>query len=123
MKNRQSGASLIKIMLILSILGFIAMVAGRVVPGYYEYSILTDLADRVVGEYAVLDMQTVKKRINFELHRTHINIDDETFIVIKSDSGYRVYIDYQIDMEFSIGGKPLVLEGYEILTFKYEAES
>ena len=123
MKDRQSGASLIKVMIILSFIGLSLTVAGRVIPGVYEYFLLRDLADRVAGEYAALELQGVKSRVQFELHRSNINIDEETFIVVPSGRGYRVYVDYRISMEFEFGGYPVVLDGYEMLTLTYETES
>ncbi|MBF0445007.1 MAG: hypothetical protein HQL68_05415 [Magnetococcales bacterium] len=123
MKNRQAGGSLIKLMLILLLLGAAVTVALRVVPGIYNYYILTDLADRVVGDYAKLDLTEVNKRVKFELHRTRIMIDDETFVINQTELGYRVYVDYLIPMDFMLGSYELVLDGHENLTLRYEAES
>ncbi|MBF0193651.1 MAG: hypothetical protein HQL71_03795 [Magnetococcales bacterium] len=123
MKNRQAGGSLIKLMLIITLFGAVVTVALRVVPGVYNYYILKDLADRVVGDYAQLDLAEVNKRVKFELHRTHINIDNETFEIIQTGQGFRVYIDYQIPMDFMLGSYEIVLDGYEYLTLSYEAES
>jgi hypothetical protein len=123
MKNSQSGGSSVKVMLFFLFLGVFIIVAGRIVPGTYNYYVLRDLADRVVGEYAALNLATVNKRVQFELHRTHIKTDDETFVIIKSDRGYRVYVDYPISMEFEIGEYNLSMEGYEYFSITYEAES
>jgi hypothetical protein len=123
MNSRQSGASLMKVMIVLAFLGGVLTVAGRVVPGVYEYFVLRDLADRVVGEYATLNLYTVKSRVQFEMDRSQIDVDDETFVVIKSGRGYRVYVDYQISMEFEFKEYILAWKGYETLTLTYEAES
>jgi hypothetical protein len=123
MKSSQFGGSLLKVMIIFFLLGAFITVAGRVVPGVYNYFILRDLADRVVGEYAVLKLEMVKKRVDFEIHRSRMDVDDETFVIIRSGRGYRVYVDYQISMEFEVGDYPLALEGYEVLTLTYETES
>jgi hypothetical protein len=123
MNSRQSGSSLIKVMLILSTMGILMTVAGRVVPGAYEYYLLRDLADRVVGEYAALELNAVNSRVQCEMHRSHIDVDDKSFLVTRTGRGYRVAIDYRISMEFEIRGYPLVLEDYEMLILTYEAES
>ena len=123
MDSRQSGGAMVKVLLILAFLGCFLTVAGRVVHGVYEYFILRDLADRVVGEYATLELDAVKERVTFELHRSRMDIDDQTFVVVQSGRGYRVYVDYQISMEFEIGDFPISLDGYETLTLTYEVES
>ncbi|MBF0379480.1 MAG: hypothetical protein HQL69_00580 [Magnetococcales bacterium] len=123
MNNRQAGGSLIKTMLFLTMLLAIVSVSLRVVPGVYNYYILKDLADRVVGEYAQLDLTEVNRRVAFELHRTHLDIDDETFVINQTEHGYRVFVDYLIPMDFMLGPYELVWEGHEYLTLSYDAES
>ncbi|MBF0453560.1 MAG: hypothetical protein HQL72_01940 [Magnetococcales bacterium] len=122
-RGGQSGSSLLKVMIILTLLGGFLTVAGRVVPGVYNYFLLRDLADRVVGEYATLSLDNVKSRIQFEMTRSQIDVDDETFVVVRSGRGYRVYVDYQISLVFEFKETPLFLKGYETVTLTYETES
>jgi hypothetical protein len=123
MKNQQFGGSNLKMMIVLLVLGAFFTVTFRVVPGLYNYYILRDLADRVVVDFVDLDLPTVKKRIVFELDRNHIDADEETFVVIKSGRGYRVYVDYLISMEFMLGEYLISMDGYEDFSLTYEAES
>ncbi|MBF0359197.1 MAG: hypothetical protein HQL70_11375 [Magnetococcales bacterium] len=123
MTSRQFGGSNLKMMIVLLAFGAFFTVTFRVVPGLYNYYILRDLADRVVVDYVDLDLPTIKKRIDFELDRNHIDADDETFVVIKSGLGYRVYVDYQISMEFMLGEYLISMDGYENFSLTYETES
>ncbi len=123
MKQGQAGLSAIKLMVIITLLWVFGTVAGRIVPGVYDFFLLRDLADRVVGEYAALKMDAVNKRVQFELRRTRITVDDQTFVIIRSDRGYRVYVDYPISLEFDLPGYNLSVEGYEYFSLTYEAES
>ena len=50
----QSGFSLGKVIFVIAVLGAILSMAGNLIPDVYDFYILRDMADRVVGEYKSL---------------------------------------------------------------------
>lgn len=123
MVNRQFGGTFLRIIVVFSVLGLFLTLAGRLIPSLYDYYLLRDLADRVVREYAGLEKEKIHTRVLFELQRSHIDIDDETFVVIKTVNGYRVRVDYPLDMVFEVGGYTLAWDGFEVIYLTYETES
>jgi hypothetical protein len=123
--SRQRGFISIKLALILFTIGIGIMVVLKVVPAYYEFNILKDLANRIVTEYpGQKRIQDVELLVMFELRRNNITLPgDDAFEVTETAKGFRVVIDYQIPLDFSVFGQPIVIEKYKELDFFYEVES
>lgn len=123
MRQGERGAGFIKVLMIVAIIGALFSMGSTVVPRLYDYYLLRDLADRVVDDFSNLNMIEVKKRVKFELDRSRINIDGQSFIILPVTGGYRVTIDYRIPMEWQFGQESFSLSGYEEWAFSYEVES
>lgn len=120
----ESGFVSIKTILIVAIIGMALSLAAKAGPAYYEFTLLKDLADQVVTEHAKKKIRKVKFLIQFEMDRNNIDLPyDDAFEITKTPDGYRVIIDYQIPLDFSIGGQAFTIERFKELDFFYEVES
>lgn len=119
-RSGEAGFAFLKLIMIIAAVGGVLTVAGRIAPGVYDYYVLRDLADRVVVEYAKLPPNQVRQRVEFELDRSHIKWDEDVFFVAQTAGGYRVTVNYKIPLNFTIGGKEVVLKGYDELILTYE---
>lgn len=117
----QGGFISLKLMIIIFLVGFSLMLMARVGPGYYDYYVLRDLADRVVEEYATLPPSEVERRVSFELGRSRIQREEDTINFKQTKRGYKVVVNYHIPLDFEFAGRPFKLEGYEEWLLTYEA--
>lgn len=121
--GRQGGWGMIKMIVYIAAFAFAATVGLTVVPAWYDYQILKDLADRVVNEYQELPPAEVQKRVNYEIYRSRMELDEDTFVFRRSGKGYKVNVHYRVHVTLPI----TMPEGddMEMLKFewKYEAGS
>lgn len=122
-KAGQEGVSFVKVMLIVAVFGAFFSLATSVLPGVYEYYVLRELADRVVGEYADLPIKEIRRRVVYEADRSRIVLDEDTFKLITTRNGLRVNIAYRIPLGLTYGDKTFTIEGYEELLLTYQTES
>lgn len=120
-RQREAGSFLFKVVVIFALMGVGMTLATRIGPGVYQYFLLRELADRVVNDYAKLPIHEVKRRVEYEMHRSKLSSDD--FSMIKTTQGYRVEVDFRIPLVFMLGEKEIAVEGHEewILTYKVES--
>ncbi|MBF0189089.1 MAG: hypothetical protein HQL50_14295 [Magnetococcales bacterium] len=122
-RRSERGMGTIALLLVIMIVVSALMVAGKVIPAYYEFTILRDLADRVVNEYNNLERSEVERRIRYEFNRSKIEIEPEDFEITETASGYSVFVYYLVPMEFEIAEHTIPLGNLEELEWTYEVES
>ncbi len=135
----QGGFSMGKVIFVIAVVGALLSMAGSLIPDVYDFYVLRDMADRVVGEYKGLSKKEVRKRVTFELDRSRIrSLKDKDifakrprkpqpgqklFLVKPTRKGYQVEIDYRVPLALEVGGKKFTIEGYEELELTYKVES
>ncbi|MBF0295618.1 MAG: hypothetical protein HQL96_10565 [Magnetococcales bacterium] len=117
----EAGNFLLKVIVIFAVLGLGMSVATNAGPKMYDYFLLRDLANRVVGEYAKLPIEEVRRRIDYELHRSRLSRDDLT--LTKTPKGYRVEVDVRIPIMLPMGDREFRIPGHEELILTYRADS
>lgn len=120
---REGGFSMGKVMFVIAVVGALLSAMGSLVPSLYDFYLLRDVADRVVGEYKTLSKKEVMKRVDFELDRSRIKLPEDTLVIKPTRKGYQVTIDYRIPLALELGGKKYTVEGYEELVMEYQVES
>ncbi|MBF0368520.1 MAG: hypothetical protein HQL52_03590 [Magnetococcales bacterium] len=124
-RDPQAGMISLKTLVILVVIVWIVMVGGTLVPAAYEYHILRELADRVAGDYSDLTDKEVRQRIEYELNRSRMKLDEGTFVYkkLRRNQGYKVNIDFRVDMHFNVAGFVIPMGQYEELQWTYEVET
>ncbi|MEO5346105.1 MAG: hypothetical protein H7834_06975 [Magnetococcus sp. YQC-9] len=122
-RNRRRGGgglwlSLLVFCLLLIVGTALVMGIGTAV---YDHFLMRDLANRVVKEYAALPLDEVKRRVRFEIDRSHL--PEEAFNVTKTLSGYRVEVAQTIPLSLVIGGAQFIVPGYGAWTWTYRIET
>lgn len=113
----QRGFLSFQMIFFLTVIGAVVIGGAKVIPAYYEFNQLKDLADRVSGEMGSLSRDEVKKRVYLEFNRNHLAQPVDVFKVKRIRKGYRVTIDYSVPMEFQGG-----LLKFEPLRFYYRKD-
>ncbi|MGN7613553.1 hypothetical protein ACQZV8_15880 [Magnetococcales bacterium HHB-1] len=121
--DSEAGVSLRHILITLFLISGLFIVGGKIVPAFYEYYLLRDLANRVANEFSDLPMNEVKKRLHYEAHRSQLDLSEETFAITPTQSGYHVFVDFWEPMEFEIAGEVIPLGSWEGISLTYEVES
>lgn len=97
MKNRQSGLSLISVLIVGAILGFLFLIGMRVVPVMTEYMAVKRVIQSVVDDIKGGDVTVADIRRDFD-KRAYIQevktVTGRDLIVIKRGSGVDVSIEY-----------------------------
>jgi len=109
-----------RFLLIGGVIGLLLTFMGKAGPSLYDYYLMRDLADRVVLDYANLPEAEVMRRVKFELNRSRIVTDEETFQLWEAKEGYHVKVTQHIPLTIEIGGRTLALEGHEEMVLQYE---
>lgn len=121
--GRADGFSFVTLMLLIGMAGALFSMAATTFPKLYECFLLRELADRVVQEYAKLPIEEVRRRVQFEMHRSRIVIPQETFKILPIGHGYRVTVHHIVPLELRIGDQTYTLPDYEKWVFVYEVET
>jgi len=116
-KRSQGGFFSFQMIFFLTLIGAIVIGGSKVVPAYYEFQQLKDLAGRVSGEMGSLTPNEVEKRVYLEFNRNHFAQPVDIFKVKRIKAGYRVTVDYSVPMEFQGG-----LLKFEPLRFYYRKD-
>ncbi|MBF0126283.1 MAG: hypothetical protein HQM02_03640 [Magnetococcales bacterium] len=119
--DRESGGFLLKVIVVFALVGIGMSLSTRVGPGIYDYFQLRDLADRVVKEYARLPIEEVRRRVEYEMHRSKLSRDD--FVLTKTPKGYRVEVDVRIPLVLPLGDQEFKVSGHEEWILTYQADS
>lgn len=108
-RRGEGGFFSFKTLLILLVIWAVSAAALAFLPAYYDFRVMKNLADKVVGEFADLDYSEVKRRVTFEFDSNRIEVEPEVFVVESlRDGGYSVTIDYPVTFSMSIEDLNLV---------------
>ena len=100
MPTRQGGTSVLTIIVILLVVGFISLFAFKVVPGYLEFATVKSIGSDIAGNQELLKKPKSKVMLAInQAYRTNSLYKlkpEETFVLTRDgNKGFLVEIDYE----------------------------